>query len=261
MRMACLLPPVVLAVLLCASPAFCLVDVNKASQSELEDLPGIGPAYAKRIIEGRPYKSINDLKSLKGLGGKTFEKFKDMITAGASKSAKEETPEKAVAQKPIEVPVYSVESYKLFECHKCKNTYRVSSELTSGWCPYCGGKWNVKGAGSAPPESSAKTKAATEVLSFKDAGDYVDRDKSVEGTVVDTNVSRRSGNLYLNFDKDYSTYLSVKILASDLGKFRPDADSYYKGKKIVATGVIKREDADQYLRIIVTDPADLKVVE
>lgn len=248
-------------VLLCAGTALCLVDINRASQSELEDLPGIGPAYAKRIIEGRPYRSINDLKGLKGLGGKTFDKFKDMITVGSSRSAKKDIPEKVVAQKALEVPVYSVESYKLLKCHKCKNTYKVSSELKGGWCPYCGEKWHAEGAVSPPPDSPAKNETAPGVISFKDAGDYVDKTTSVEGTVVDTHVSRRSGNLYLNFSEDYSTSLSVKIPASDLGKFRPDADSYYKGKKIVATGMIKREDADKYLRLIVADPADLKVAE
>jgi competence protein ComEA len=37
------------------------VDINKATQSELEAVPGIGPATAKKIIAGRPYSSVGDL--------------------------------------------------------------------------------------------------------------------------------------------------------------------------------------------------------
>jgi len=256
-RITCLLPVVAL-VLLCASPALCLIDINAASQSELESLPGIGPVKAKSIIEGRPYKSINDLRRLKGIGEKTLDKFKDMITVG---TAKKEAPAKVIKQEPIKVPIYSVESYKLLKCHGCKNTYKASSELKGGWCPYCGERWRVKEAESPPPESSAKAEAAPGAISFGDAGNYVGQTKTVDGTVVDTHVSSRSGNLYLNFHQNYRTYLSVKIPASDLGKFRSDAASYYTGKKIISTGEIRREDDGKYLRIIVTDPANLKVVE
>ena len=65
--------PVVALVLLCASSAPCLIDINTASQSELDSLPGIGEVYAKRIIEGRPYRSVDDLKRVKGIGGKTLD--------------------------------------------------------------------------------------------------------------------------------------------------------------------------------------------
>ncbi len=45
-----------------------LVDVNNASSAELESLPGIGPAVARRIIEGRPYRKVEDLLRIKGIG-------------------------------------------------------------------------------------------------------------------------------------------------------------------------------------------------
>ena len=37
-----------------------LVDINTATAAELEDVPGIGPSYAKKIIANRPYASLND---------------------------------------------------------------------------------------------------------------------------------------------------------------------------------------------------------
>lgn len=60
------------------------VNINKASTTELETLPGIGPAKAQAIIEYRetngPYKSIEDIMSISGFGEKTFEKLKESIT-------------------------------------------------------------------------------------------------------------------------------------------------------------------------------------
>jgi DNA uptake protein ComE-like DNA-binding protein len=45
------------------------LDINTASQAELENLPGIGPSSAQRIITARPFKSADDLKKVKGFGG------------------------------------------------------------------------------------------------------------------------------------------------------------------------------------------------
>ncbi len=56
------------------------VNINTATQQELESLPGIGPAMATRIIEGRPYSKIEDLLRVKGIGPATFDKLKDLIT-------------------------------------------------------------------------------------------------------------------------------------------------------------------------------------
>lgn len=56
------------------------VNINTASQAQLETLPYIGPVYASRIIESRPYQKIEDIMKVKGIGQKTFEKIKDLIT-------------------------------------------------------------------------------------------------------------------------------------------------------------------------------------
>ncbi|MBT2660736.1 helix-hairpin-helix domain-containing protein [Bacillus sp. ISL-45] len=60
------------------------VNLNSAESSELQTLPGIGPAKADAIIKHRetngPFKSIEDLKEISGIGVKTFEKLKDLIS-------------------------------------------------------------------------------------------------------------------------------------------------------------------------------------
>ncbi|PFO03837.1 competence protein ComEA [Bacillus sp. AFS076308] len=59
------------------------ININKADEQELQNLPGIGPAKAAAIIEFRntsgPFKAIEDLKNISGIGDKTFEKLKDLI--------------------------------------------------------------------------------------------------------------------------------------------------------------------------------------
>lgn len=64
---------------------FCLVNINIAGETELDTLPSIGPAAAKRIITYREqfgkFKTVEELKNVKGIGKKTFEKLKERISA------------------------------------------------------------------------------------------------------------------------------------------------------------------------------------
>ncbi|MCJ7740222.1 ComEA family DNA-binding protein [Candidatus Microgenomates bacterium] len=54
--------------------------LNSASQVELEALPGIGPVTAGKIIAGRPYQSVDELKSRKVVTASVYEKIKDLLT-------------------------------------------------------------------------------------------------------------------------------------------------------------------------------------
>jgi competence protein ComEA len=60
------------------------INLNKADETQLQNLPGIGPSKAAAIIEYREtsglFKNVEDLKEISGIGDKTFEKLKDLIT-------------------------------------------------------------------------------------------------------------------------------------------------------------------------------------
>jgi len=96
------------AAALLASAAFASVDVNKASQAELEALKGIGPSISTRIVAERSKSSFKDWNDLgarvKGLSGKNAEKFSSAgltvngaAWSGASVDPASKAPKKAAA--------------------------------------------------------------------------------------------------------------------------------------------------------------------
>lgn len=65
-----------------------LIDINTASASRLDELPGIGPGKAQAIVAYRqangPFRTPEELKKVKGIGQKTYDGLKDRITASAA---------------------------------------------------------------------------------------------------------------------------------------------------------------------------------
>ena len=70
--------------------ALAAVDLNKATQSELESVKGIGPAKAKAIVTHREkngaFKSVDDLAPVKGFGKSSVAKLKDQLMVGEAQA-------------------------------------------------------------------------------------------------------------------------------------------------------------------------------
>lgn len=61
------------------------VDINSATEKELIALPGVGAKTAKEIVAARPFKTVDDLKNVKGIGDKTFEKLRAHVVCNPAK--------------------------------------------------------------------------------------------------------------------------------------------------------------------------------
>lgn len=87
------------ALVLTTGPAFAAaapagkVNLNTATVSQLEELPGIGPALAARIVDHRQkngaFKSVEDVMAVKGIGEKNFAKIQSYLSVGAPAPTKE----------------------------------------------------------------------------------------------------------------------------------------------------------------------------
>jgi competence protein ComEA len=63
------------------------IDINRATAEELQKLPGIGPRIAQRIVDERgkgPFKSVDELRRVSGIGAKTLDKLRPFVTVDGS---------------------------------------------------------------------------------------------------------------------------------------------------------------------------------
>jgi|ERR1700685_2590537 competence ComEA-like helix-hairpin-helix protein len=77
------------------------IDINSASSAQLQEVPGIGPATADKILQMRKsygsFKSVDDLLSVWGIGPKRLEKMKKYLVAGHASQRKGATSPSAAA--------------------------------------------------------------------------------------------------------------------------------------------------------------------
>ena len=87
------------------------VDLNTASEKELDSLPGVGTATAKKIVAGRPYSSVDDL-SKAGLSARVISKIAPLVTVSGATAATASTkastplsqPSSPAPSKPVPAP-------------------------------------------------------------------------------------------------------------------------------------------------------------
>ena len=80
-----------------------LVNLNASSQKELEELPGVGAATAKKIIAGRPYSSVEDLAKA-GVSKSTIGKIRSLVVAGPSTAASKPAPAASASSSSASAP-------------------------------------------------------------------------------------------------------------------------------------------------------------
>ena len=107
---------VIIAFLSLSFNVFAAVNINTASQAELETLNGIGPVKAKAIIDYRKkngaFKSIDDLDKVEGIGGATVKNIKKDVSLSGKTTAKTTT------NKPSEKPSKATVSDKVKQAVK-----------------------------------------------------------------------------------------------------------------------------------------------
>ncbi len=85
-----LIGSILVAAGLFAFPVFAAVNINTATQSELEAVKGLGPAKAKAIITYREsnggFKTLDELDNVKGFGKASVDKLKGELSVGAEKT-------------------------------------------------------------------------------------------------------------------------------------------------------------------------------
>lgn len=114
------------------------VNLNTASQKELEALPGVGEVTARKIVAGRPYSSVQDLAKA-GVSKSTIGKISSLVTAGAAAPAPASKP--AAAAKPVSTEEKPVPAAKAAPAESPKTASAPSASQPAKAPPAKGMVW------------------------------------------------------------------------------------------------------------------------
>jgi len=162
-----------------------LVDINNATQKELENIKGVGPATAKKIIAGRPYKSVDEL-SKAGLSAKAIEAVKPFVTVGTAPAA----PVAASAAKATSKATAPVSAAATDVTQAAKDVKATAKSTSAGAAKLAPGtKININTADQAtleklPEIGPVKAKAIIDGRPYKTIED-VTKVKGIKGKTFD----------------------------------------------------------------------------
>lgn len=98
---------------------------------------------------------------------------------------------------------------------------------------------------------------AEDTINWQDAAKHYGKYKTVEGVIVSSKCLPKV--CFLNFDQNYKTTFTAVIFASDLPKFPPNPDQYYRHKKVQVTGTIKEYKGKP--EIILKDQGQIQIIK
>ena len=124
-----------------------LIDLNTAADKELESIKGVGPATAKKIVAGRPYKSVDEL-SKAGLSAKQVDVIKPFVTVGSAAPAPaapaKEVPAKAATTMALVKPAPEAKPAKEMKAEKATKSAEKATKSAMKLAP--GQKVNINTA-------------------------------------------------------------------------------------------------------------------
>jgi competence protein ComEA len=162
-----------------------LVDINNATQKELEGIKGVGAATAKKIIAGRPYKSVDEL-SKAGIKPKAIDAMNPFVTVGNAQAVPvKETATKAVTK--ATAPVSAAATDVTNATKKVKTTAKSASTAATKLAPVT--KININTADQAtieklPEIGPVKAKAIIDGRPYNSIEDVM-KVKGIKGKTFD----------------------------------------------------------------------------
>jgi DNA uptake protein ComE-like DNA-binding protein len=203
-----------------------LVDLNNATSSQLEGLPGIGPALAKKIAAARPYKSVNDL-SKAGISSNEIHKIESLVTIGSavdSTAAKDEKPLTKTAAKDGAKQTYTVAKPIIGDTKSRAIDVNTASESTLE---------GVSGIGTAYAKKIVAGRPYKSIDDLAKAGipqSTVDKIRTLVAVGRPFEAPPEKGMVWVNLDsKRYHKETSAWYGRTKNGKYMSEADAIKAG--------------------------------